>query len=194
MSVNEIVIKIIAEEADQERRLLLEQAQDQAKGIVSEAQEEVDSSVHSNTPIFDQRGAVARARLIRQAEFEAQTKNADEKQKIVQAFLEKTSTELKAVASKSEYKAFLKQLIQEALKLIDVPIKVHVRSVDVVLTEQVLVDLGRSDLGVVGDQKGWGGVRLESLDGTISLDNSLESRFYKALEVFKEEIGKDLFA
>ncbi len=118
----------------------------------------------------------------------------DHTKKIVQAFLAKASAELAAQSEKPDYKELLKQLIQEALPMVDRPVKVLVRSQDLSLTQQALKELGRGDLGVVGALKGWGGIRLESLDGTISLDNTLESRFHKALEVFKEEIGKDLFA
>ncbi len=194
MSVEAIVKRIISEEADQERRHLLAQAREEARGISLKIKEEIDRSIVSSKPIFEQRGALARARIVHQAEFEAQTKNADEKQKIVQAFLAKASAELAAQSEKPDYKELLKQLIQEALPMVDRPVKVLVRSQDLSLTQQALKELGRGDLGVVGALKGWGGIRLESLDGTISLDNTLESRFHKALEVFKEEIGKDLFA
>lgn len=194
MGIEEIVKKIVSEEADQERNQLLKQAHAQASGIAKKANAEIESAIAWNKPIFDQRGAVARARIIHQAEFEAQTKNADEKQRIYLAFLEKVSKSLSSIASSPECKDLLKQLIQEALGMVDCPVTVHVRQEDVAMAEQALKDLDRNDLKVVGDLKGWGGARLKSLDGAISLDNTLESRFKKALEVFKEEIGKDLFA
>lgn len=184
---------LVSREAEKERREILNRSKSEADGIVRQAEEEARRARARNLPVYEGRGELARARLVHQAEFDAQVRFTTERQKIVDQFLEQVARKLQELSRQPGYRALLQGLLQEALAMAGGKVKVHCRPEDVGLVKDLLVQLGKKEFEVTGDEKGWGGVRLTSLDGTIALDNRLESRFAKAQEVYKEEIAKELF-
>lgn len=193
MNVDQLLEKIVAEEAGVERRLVLEIAQNKADAIIRKAEKEAADVIEENRPLFEQKGSLAHSRVVHQAEFDAQIKLAQEKEKIYNTFLEQVSNQLKEATQKEDYRFLLEKLLNETLSLIDRKARVHVRSEDVELVKSILIKMGRGAMEVIGGDLGIGGLRLESEDGAVSFDNMLKSRFDKALEVYKESIGKDLF-
>jgi len=193
MNVDQLLEKIVAEEAGEERRLVLEIAQNKADAIVQEAEKEAADVIEENRPLFEQKGHLAYSHVVHQAEFDAQIKLAQEKAKIFNTFLEQVSNQLEEATQKEDYQNLLEKLLNETLSLIDLKARAYVRPEDVELVKSILTKMGRGAMDVVGADLGWGGLRLESEDGTVLLDNTLKSRFQKALEVYKESIGKDLF-
>lgn len=194
MSVEKLVEKIVSEEASKEREVLLKEAREKAEQILSNADQKAGRIIEENKPVFQRRAELAHARVVHEAEFEAQMNTADEKQKVYKAFLEKVSEILQNASSRFEYREMMGGFLKEALTMIDRKAEVHVRAEDAGMVEEVLTQMGRSAMKVIPDEKGWGGLRIQSEDRAITLDNRLESRFHKALEVYKESIGKDLFA
>lgn len=193
MSEAALLDKLVAREAEKERAGILNRSKGDADKIQSLAEEDARRARTRNQPLYQARGELARARLVHQAQFDAQVAATTEKQKIVEQFLAQVSDKLKEVSKQPAYRPLLQGLLQEALSMTDQPGRIHARPEDVALVKDLLVQLEKKQMEVIGDGRGWGGIRLTSLDGTVALDNTLESRFLKAQEVFKEDIAKDLF-
>ena len=193
MSEEALLDQLVAREAEKERRAILTHSKAEADKIHSHAEEEARRARARHLPVFQTRGELARTRLIHQAQFDAQFANTTEKQKIVDVFLGQVAGKLKELFKQPAYRALLQGLLQEALSMIEPPVRLHARPEDLPLLKDLLVSLGQKQIELAGDLQGWGGIRLTSVDGSVTLDNTLESRFAKAQEVFKEEIAKDLF-
>lgn len=193
MNEEKALDQLVSREAEKERREILNRAKGEADKIVAQAEEEARRVRARQQPLYQAHGELARARLIHQAQFEAQVKMTTEKQKIVEQFLAQVSGKLKEVSKQPGYRQLLQGLLEEALAMTDRPGRIEARPEDVGLMKDLLIEQGKKQWEVVGEGRGWGGLRLRSLDAAVALDNTLESRFLKAQEVYKEEIAKDLF-
>lgn len=193
MAEETLLDQLVAREGEKERRAVLHRSKEEAEKIRAAAEEDARRTRARKTPLYEARAELARTRLVHQAQFDIQVKTTQAKQKIWDEMLAQVAKKLSEISKQSGYRALLAGLLEEALQLTDQPVRVHSRAEDAPSVKETLGRLKCTEAEVVGNLSGWGGIRLASLDGKMSLDNTLESRFAKAQEVYKEEIAKELF-
>jgi V/A-type H+/Na+-transporting ATPase subunit E len=95
---------------------------------------------------------------------------------------------IQVLRASPSYPAVARRLAEEAIGLAGQEhLVLHVDPRDRAIYEGVLRDLGRN-CDVAGDLPGAGGLSVSSRDGKILVTNTLESRLFRARELFRGEV------
>jgi len=156
---------------------LLADARKEGKRVVEEAKKEVALLIEN-----ERNEQTAAARL------QARKIISDAKEDVVERALEQAFEELKKLRNSDEYKEIFASLIKEGLREIGKDAVVYVNKNDAKLAHGPGVKLADKFIDCAG------GALIESRDGRVRVDNTLEASFEEKKESLRKEVFTRIFA
>jgi V/A-type H+-transporting ATPase subunit E len=141
------------------------------------------------------------ARILNQAKLKALQIVLGTRENLMTAVLEATAQRLAALSNLEVYTQLMQKLFQEAVDTLGVSdqLRLHVQRQDMELMGQIVQEMGLNT-SVEGDLKNegtWnaelGGVVATSLDGRISVVNTLEMRLNRVAKLYRSQIAGLVF-
>ena len=200
MSDNPEITKKIEENTE---KLIKEIMADQKKAI-SEIRKEADEKIKkSQEKIVEAAKTKANTEFLKEKakkELELKLQITKYREDLASEIINKAKDKIAAFVGTKEYESSLEKLILESVVTLKQPeVKIRCRKEDKnILTKQFLDNVSKQisdkDLKVklnISDDyiKTMGGIRVETLDGKINIDNTYEKRIERSLEGLKREIS-----
>jgi V/A-type H+-transporting ATPase subunit E len=168
--------KAISDEAAQEKRKVLAEEKKRVSLLLKGAETEAESFVAAQ-----ERERIAWAKL------EAKKLSGEAREAIVREAMDKLYKEFSSFRKSGKYAAFLKERVAEALEELSVPNPtVHVCKGDSAL-------LGGASAQVKEDLPGMGGTIVESKDGSVRVDYTLETLFEEKRDFLRKKVYEKMF-
>lgn len=179
------ILEMIYQEGESAVRAIETKAQDEATRIIAEANSEAEVIRTEAEQQALMATSSEQARVLQQASLEALRLIGKAQSEITDRVLDEAREHLAGLRDSPDYQEVLRNLIREALEAITGSLRegespcIHVDPRDRVLAERILSELSQT-LDISADLVTWGGVRLTSADGRVTVDNTLESRLAEA--------------
>jgi V/A-type H+-transporting ATPase subunit E len=165
---------VAAAEAD--AKAMLSAERDRLSALTSEAEKSVEKMLEEQ-----------RSERIAWARLEAKRILAEAREDAIKGVVEQFFEELRKVRKAPEYKRFMKRAVPEAAKELGKGSKVHIVKGDKAALPKM------NGVKVVEDLKGLGGALVESADGRIRMDLTLETQFDSRRDELRKSISDKLF-
>ncbi|MBU0532143.1 V-type ATP synthase subunit E [Candidatus Micrarchaeota archaeon] len=166
----------IIEAAQANAKVMLNEERAKLSALKSEAEENVEKNLEEQ-----RKERIAWARL------EAKRVLAEAREDAIKGVIEQFFTELNAVKKTNEYKNFLKRAVPQAVKEFGKGTRVHVLKSDKAALPKM------NGTKIVTDLTGLGGASVESADGKIKIDLTLETLFESRRDEIRKQISDKLF-
>ena len=173
------ILQTIADDAEQQARAILQEAQARREARLAEAQQQADALRAQILAEAEAEAEQERARLLHRARLERMRKLVAVQETAFQAALQRARDRLAQTRGREDYPAIFAALLREALAAQEPGAVVHVAGEDRDLARRVLNELGQ-DAPLTGGLSAWGGVEVHSPDDRIITLNTLESRLSRA--------------
>ena len=173
------ILKAIADDAEQQVRAILEEAQTRRETRLSEARRQADALRAQILAKAEAEAEQERARLLHRARLARMRKLVAVQETAFQAALQQARALLAQTRARDDYPAIFAALLREALATHEPGAIIHVADEDLALARGVLAELGR-DAPLAGGLTTWGGVEVHCPDDRIITLNTLESRLERA--------------
>ena len=190
----------VLEDVRKEAEALILEALAESKETLSAAKKEADETYNSAMIQASAKAEVEKRKIESLTEVEIRNRLLKTKETIVDAAFERATSKLNDFAKTEEYHRYLLRFIQEAAKKVgSKKLIVHTNSADKDWLQQGnLKNLSKElhiDLQLADEPENCiGGCKIETLNGKISYDNTLENRLQKLKPELRIEVVKILFA
>lgn len=187
----------IMEEAREETRRILADAQTQVQSVHQQAQAEADAERDAILRRAQEEARVLREHTVAAAQLEAQALKLKRREQLLKRVFTDAHQQLASVSQWPDYEQIVRRLIREAAAKLyaDETLVRADESTRRVLSDQVLADLEQG-LGTrmhIGEPLAhFTGVVLETLDGHRRLDNTLETRLDRMQETLRTAVYRIL--
>lgn len=168
--------RTLSEQKEKDNALTAE-ARKEGKRVVEEAKGEVGLMIEN-----ERNEQIAAARL------QAKKIINDAKEDVVERALEQAFEELKKLRNEKEYKTLLGRLVGEGTKEIGRDAVVYVNKNDARLARGLGLKVANKVIECAG------GALIESSDGRVRVNNTLEARFEEKKEKMRKEVFTRIFA
>ncbi|MBN2478027.1 V-type ATP synthase subunit E [Candidatus Micrarchaeota archaeon] len=183
MSMDRVIDSLLAE-AKAEARMVLQEAEKSAKEEIEKAKKENQKKLKSSEEDAEKRLENQRRERIAWARLEKKRILAEAKEDAISGVMDELYGMLSSFRKSKEYPKFMKRKLSEAL--------------DELETSNVVVHVAKGDkkyingkkLSVAEDLDAAGGLVVESKDGKVRVDSTLESLF----EYSKPELRKEIYS
>jgi V/A-type H+-transporting ATPase subunit E len=177
----------IEREAEAEGRKILDDAERESRETVKGAEKgaklkETDAEAEAQKLL-----ASEKSERIVATRLEAKKIRADAKEEAIKESLGSVWKQFAALPKGKEYPALLGRLVSDGTREIGAGAKVYVRKEDRGLLKDMGADLAEKPIGCAG------GAIIESADGKVRVDNTLEQLFEEKREEIRKEIYGRLF-
>ncbi|HLC36882.1 MAG TPA: V-type ATP synthase subunit E [archaeon] len=175
------MIDDIRQEALEEARKIRKDFSKHKKKILSEAEAKVEALKKELTEKGKKLADLEKVKIISQANLQAKRERLKSLEELCSQVLEKSLKDLDSIAEEKKYKEFLNKTVNEALKEIPGKAVVKVSSKD-----KDLLNVPNS-VSVESGAKIKGGAVIESKDGNVRIDSTLDSRL---MQLWPEKKGE----
>lgn len=187
------MIKDLEEQAREAGEKILADARVNAKKILEEAEKEGEELCEESLNRVKQNLEVEKAKILGSANFYVQKRIIKTKEQIIGELFSKLGKTIEKELNSGSQEAIFKELADEALsKIKSQKIKVFVNGKDKALAKKLLADNGL-DYQLQDNLKSIGGLKVESEDGRIAIDNTIETRLQKIRQFYEPIIIANLF-
>jgi len=188
----------VLEDVQKEAQAIILKAENEAKQILTTAKEHADQNYQ--IVISQARGKAEneRRKIASVTEVEIRNRLLQTKEELVDAAFEKTITKLKKFTATKEYKVYLLNLIEQTAKQIKSnSLLVQIDAKDKTL-EQTDIDALSKKLNCKltfssKTEEFIGGCKIETEDGKITYDNTIDNRLRELKPALRVEVAKILF-
>lgn len=193
----ENLLKKVAEEAEQDLLLSLEQGYKQALEILEKAKSEADAETRKTSESKERQIETLRRRTLGKAELESRNRSLQLVEETVHKAFTEALTRLGGYSSK-KYETALYDMLSEAADIVEAPqLRVACSSKDRSLMNKLMERLGKQrKIKLHLEDKPIdtaGGVRVTAFDGTVVYDNTVEARLERLKPVLRKRLA-DLFS
>ncbi len=188
----EEILRALEEEGDREIEEIKAKAQAQVDQIIEEARREAERLKKEEMEKSKRAAEGEAARIVNAARLFAKKEIIRAKEESIRKVVAEAQAKLDEVRKRKDYPQILQKLIAEAMEGVDGPVVVKVNPQDKELAEKLLADYQisyelKTDPGIKG------GLQVQTKDEAIFINNTLESRLKKAVQLLKMEVTKILF-
>jgi len=183
----------IMEEAEEEARQILADAQAQVKSVHQQAQAQVDAERAAILQRTQDEARALHEHTVAAAQLEAQTLKLKRREQLLERAFADARSQLASVSQRPDYGQIARRLVREAVERLGAD-EVRVLADEEtrqVLSDKALADLGK-ELGVRLEAGGplaqSTGVVVETLDGHRRYDNTLETRLIRMREALRTPV------
>ncbi|MCW3984241.1 MAG: V-type ATP synthase subunit E [Candidatus Bathyarchaeota archaeon] len=202
MSVKSGVAAIADEvlgDVQKEAEAILSAAESQAKETLRKAKEQADRSFHATVAEAKEKAEAEKRKRASVAEVEVRNRLLKTKEDLVDEAFEKALVELRGFVETDKYQAYLLDLIEKIAKKMDQKVLVvEVNAKDKALLTQEKLKKTSNKLGVElkiskATPNYLGGCKVQSEDGKIVYDGTLDNRLAELKPQLRAKIAKTLF-
>lgn len=184
----EDILSALEQQAQTDIDAVLAEAQEHAKLIVEQAEEEA-GRVRDGFVVQVERAAAAEAaKLVNAARLEGKMAVSAARGKALESAFEGARTQLRGIRGGGDYDGLFSALANEALDGVEGRAVLHVDPADETRARSMA-----SDADVIADIDTAGGVVVEANGGRIVRRNTLESRLDRAAQVVQADVARVLF-
>jgi vacuolar-type H+-ATPase subunit E/Vma4 len=200
------ILKALETEAKRQIGEIEQAAQAEIERIGMQAQAEAEAVRQKHLATGQAGLQVERTRLLNRAKLAASQILLNGRETLIASALAATTERLAALSAAEAYPGLLRQLTEEAVDTLAInqSLCLHVRPEDVELMGRLVRELAVSAT-VAGDLTGdslgpseaghncLGGVMVTTVDGRISLTNTLQARLQRVAHLYRAQIAKIIF-
>jgi V/A-type H+-transporting ATPase subunit E len=189
----------VLEDVQKEAQAIILEAENEAKQILSTSKEKADQNYQTIIAQAKGKAENERRKIASVTEVEIRNRLLQIKDELVDAAFEKTIIKLEEFTATKEYNAYLLNLIERAAKQINSKnLLVQVNAKDKTLLKQTALNaLSRKlncKLSFSDETEEFiGGCKIETEDGKITYDNTLDNRLRELKPALRVEVAKILF-
>lgn len=198
----EAILQAIDAEAERQIAGITAATRAEIAQIEADAQARAEAIRQSHVDAARTRLRAERSRILNRANRQALQIILGTREAAISAALDDTAEQLAQFTDSAAYTDLLHTLAQESAAALgqDQPLCITVKAADVPLMEQVVAALGlsatvKADLET-GDtvwNSGLGGLIAATADRRVSLVNTLETRLYRAAQLYRAQLAEWLF-
>ena len=188
----EDMLKALEEEGCAECERILSQAEERAKRIVEEAEQEGVAIKEAHMAKARELLRSEKSRILSEANFAVKKAVIQAKDLLISQVFDRVSDRVKKMRSSPDYPDVFRKLASEALANAQGRVLVSVDERDQEIARSVLNDLG-ADYELRTDIECCGGLTVTTAEGRITFVNTLDSRLDKARAVLKPDVAAVLF-
>ncbi|MBW7885631.1 MAG: hypothetical protein H3C34_23980 [Caldilineaceae bacterium] len=183
----EHILAVLEEEFEAQAKAVEAEAAAEVEQLLQQAEADADRIRQQQLDAIQPRIQAEQSRRINAARMDAQRTLLEMKSALVEAVFDAARGQLKQARPRPHYGEVLSVLVEEVLAELGTPARLEIDKRDLALVVR-LVDGRNDDIVVENAFETWGGVIGHSLDGLITVDNTLEARFARVQEQFRGEI------
>lgn len=183
----EHILAVLEEEFEAQAKVIQAEAAAEVEQLLQQAEADANRIRQQQLDAMQPRIQAEQSRRINAARMDAQRTLLEMKNALVAAVFDAARAQLKQARARPEYGEVLSILVEEVLAELGTPARLEIDKRDLALVVR-LVDGRNDDIVVENAFQTWGGVIGHSLDGLITVDNTLEARFARVQEQFRGEI------
>lgn len=183
----EHILAVLEEEFEAQAKAVEAEAAAEVEQLLQQAEADADRIRQQQLDAIQPRIQAEQSRRINAARMDAQRTLLEMKGALVEAVFDAARGQLKQARPRPDYGEVLSVLVEEVLAELGTPARLEIDKRDLALVVR-LVDGRNDDIVVENAFETWGGVIGHSLDGLITVDNTLEARFARVQEQFRGEI------
>ncbi len=202
MSIKEGLSAIASEllgDAQGEAEATIVDAEKQAKEALQAAKQQADQSYQSIVSQAKAQAETEKRKILSLAEVEIRNRILKIKEEIVDAAFNRSVEKLNAFVKTKQYRDYFLRLVEDSSKKIGFKyLIIHVNAKDKAWLKQVSLDnLSRKvqlEIKLSDQAENFiGGVRIETADGKILYDNTIDNRLQELKPYLRGEVAKILF-
>ncbi len=202
MSIKEGLSAIASEllgDAQGEAEATIVDAEKQAKEALQAAKQQADQSYQSIVSQAKAQAEAEKRKILSLAEVEIRNRILKIKEEIVDAAFNRSVEKLNAFVKTKQYRDYFLRLVEDSSKKIGFKyLIIHVNAKDKAWLKQVSLDnLSRKvqlEIKLSDQAENFiGGVRIETADGKILYDNTIDNRLQELKPYLRGEVAKILF-
>jgi len=189
----------VLEDVQKEAQAIVLKAETEAKQILNTAKEQADQNYQTIITQAKGKAENERRKIASVTEVEIRNRLLQTKEELVDAAFEKTLTKLEEFTTTKEYNDYLLNLIEQAVKRINSKnLLMQVNAKDKTLLKQTTLNALSKKLNCKltfsgKTEKFIGGCKIETEDGKITCDNTIDNRLRELKPVLRVEVAKILF-
>jgi vacuolar-type H+-ATPase subunit E/Vma4 len=189
----EDILRALDEQADGDCRVLVDNAKQQAKGILAEAKAEADRVRDAKVAATEAQVRSRAAQLVNAAKLERRRQIAVAQDAGVDKVYAEAGAALSGSRGTKAYDDLFRALTEEASARSVGDVAVQVAPADAALAKKVMSDLGiKGDIDSTADILG--GITVISAGGRVYRRNTLDDRLVKVRKFVASEVAEILFA
>jgi len=202
MSIKEGLSAITSEvlgDVQKEAEALISKAENEAKEALKAAKEQADQNYQTTINQAKTKGENERRKIASVAEVEIRNRLLQTKEDLVDCAFEKALAQLKDFVKTEEYHEYLLKLIEEVVKKLDQKkVIIQFNGKDTTwLTQDMLNGLSKKlhrELKLSDENQDFiGGCKIQSVDGKITYDSTINNRLQELKPALRIEVAKILF-
>jgi len=188
----EEILEALEGEADAERGRVEKRAEAQAARILEEARTEADDLKAKERQKAMIGVEAQKARILSAAKLEVKRQVAKAKEEIVSGVFDEVNAKLAGLGKQADYGRILEKLLQQAVSQANGDSVVVARKEDEAMVRDLVARLAAGCRVETGFD-GLGGVLVRTAGGSVTIDNTIDSRLDKAVRVLRPEVTSVLF-
>ena len=189
----------VLEDVQKEARAIILKAENEAKQILTRAKENANQNYQSIISQVKGKAENEQKKILSLTEVEIRNSLLQTKEELVDAAFEKTLTKLEEFTATREYSDYLLTLIEQAAKQINSKnLLVQVNAKDKTLLKKTGLNALSKKLNCKftlsnKTSEFIGGCKIETEDGKITFDNTIDNRLRELKPALRVEVAKILF-
>ncbi len=194
VQVQNIIDKIM-DDAQKKAKEIEDKAKEEKNSILAEAKEKGEKTKTEILANAEKKANAEKDRIVADARVRARKATLKAGEEVIEEAFVKAMQEIEKATATKGYQKTLKRLIQESISL------VGKGCVELVLTSHDKKLLKAEDLEGMGDVRissdelpGMGGVIVRTVDGTVEIDNTIETRMQRGKSDLRKKVAAVLFA
>lgn len=191
MNLDEM-LRILEEEGHKQCEAVMKDGEAQVAKILEEAEEEARRIRERELEKVLASLQIEKAKILNEARLFVKRQIIQAKEEFIQKAFSEAKKKLEELRSSKNYKTIFKNLLSEAIESIEGKILVDVDKKDEKIAKEVLDDSGL-DYELHTSLTALGGLKVSTMDGRITLTNTIDTRLEKGRQLLKTEIMTTLF-